>query len=302
MPYSSKPPTSVDDQIKHLLAKGLIISDEVEAKQVLTTIDYYRLKGFMLGLRDLSAPYKPFLPGVRFEDIAELAETDHRIRLVIFSGVQRLEPMIRTALTTELCADHGSAWYADSTLFKSKVDHAETLSNWLRGFKKQRRRELYVKHFETKYGYGNYPPSWMMLETVTIGGLSRVYYDLKSSPAKSRIANHFGQVQTVCVSWLHSVSHLRNVVAHRGRIWNGRFSIQPLLSGVISAYGQGSPIRNNWQVAAQVYVLFRLLKAVDPVVATFWMDDFKTVMAGLDSASLEINGFEPEWASHPEFN
>lgn len=302
MPPNTKPPTSLDDQIKHLLAKGLVINDQAAAKRTLATVGYYRLKGFMLGHRNLNVPGKPFKTGVEFEDIAALANTDHSVRLTIFSGVQRLEPMMRAALTAELCADHGAAWYSDSTIFKSKTDHAETLSKLLRGFRNQGKRELYVKHFETHYGYGHYPPSWMMLETVTIGGLSRAFADLESIAAKRRIADHFGQVQTVCISWFHSVSHLRNVVAHHGRVWGGRFSIQPLLPDAIRAYGRGSPILNSWSVAAQIYVLFSLMKAVDSTVAIEWMSNFKAVMAGLDDQAVALNGFAPDWESSSEFN
>lgn len=302
MPPYSKPMKTPDQQLKLLVAKGLIVADQNAAKQILVSVGYYRLKGFMLSFRDLAAPGKPFRPGTTFEQIATIAEADHRIRLVLFAGIQRLEPMMRTALTDEMVKDYGITWYAKGTLFRRKAKPATILQRLLDGFWSQT-RELYVQHFEAKYGKTQHPPSWMLLEAVTIGTLSYAYGSLKHLDAKTRIAKRFGlQQYDDCVSWFHSISHLRNVVAHHGRIWDSGFSITPSLKGEIADYGGASPIKNHYRLAAQVYVMFSLLKAVNPGVAKTWIEDFKQVTNSLGLDGQEKLGFKPDWDSHPLFN
>src|SRR5690554_1135608 len=103
----NKPATGVKEQIELLRRKGLTISDEGYAERILNTIGYYRLKGFTLTFRDYTSPEKPFYPGTTIEQIGNLTDLDHLFRLAVFTGVQYLEPMIRTALTEELSTEYG---------------------------------------------------------------------------------------------------------------------------------------------------------------------------------------------------
>lgn len=301
IPYT-KPITTTDQQLDLLVAKGLIINDRNAARQVLRSVGYYRLKGFMLSFRDLAKSDKPFRPGITFEDVFGALETDFQIRSVLFAGIQRLEPMMRATVTTELGSAHGAAWYNDSGLFKDTVRHANTLNKWRAGFEKQS-HELYVKHFLNKYGPHQDPPSWMLLETATIGSLSHAYSNLVFSTAKEGVAHCFGlRSANTCANWFHTMSHLRNVICHHGRIWYASFSITPRLPGQLLKKSSGSPMKNHYRLAAQVYVLYSLLKAVDLAAATVWMGTFKSAVVHLPPSDLEHNGFESDWNSHPIFN
>lgn len=186
--------------------------------------------------------------------------------------------------------------------FKDSLRYITTLDKWRAGFKKQS-HELYVKHFMNKYGPDQDPPSRMLLETATISSLSHAYDNLVFSPAKGRVAHCFGlRSANTCVNWFHSMSHLRNVICHHGRIWYASFSITPQLPGQLLKNSGGSPVKNHYRLAAQVYVLSSLLKAVDSSAASGWMDTFKGAVVPFSDRDLEHNGFEPGWDSHPIFN
>ena len=71
------------------------------------------------------------------------------------------------------------------------------------------------------------PPSWMTLEVVSFGTLSRLYKKLNTCCEKREIANQFGiGNEDIFANWLHALSNLRNCCAHHSRIWNRRFLVQ----------------------------------------------------------------------------
>ena len=70
------------------------------------------------------------------------------------------------------------------------------------------------------------PPTWMSLEVVSFGTLSRIYKLLDKSPEKKQIALAFGiGNDEIFANWLHAFSNLRNCCAHHSRIWNRRFVV-----------------------------------------------------------------------------
>ena len=65
------------------------------------------------------------------------------------------------------------------------------------------------------------PPAWMTFETISMGSLSKIYENLKICPEKKKIARKFGLGHPkVLESWMHSLSVIRNICAHHGRLWN----------------------------------------------------------------------------------
>jgi len=86
---------------------------------------------------------------------------------------------------------------------------------------------LYTKPFSS-YQKQLEQPSFMTLEIVSFGTLSRLYENLKSDLAKREISQTFGLADVVFISWLHALVYIRNVCAHHSRIWNKLLQIQPL--------------------------------------------------------------------------
>lgn len=87
--------------------------------------------------------------------------------------------------------------------------------------------EVFIKHYLSEYDSPQNPPSWMCIELLTIGELSRLYNGLKLNSDKQNIADFFGLHYTVFSSWLHTLTYVRNICAHHARIWNREFAIKP---------------------------------------------------------------------------
>ncbi|WPP00446.1 Abi family protein [Pseudomonas sp. HR96] len=62
---------------------------------------------------------------------------------------------------------------------------------------------------------------------MTIGQLSRLFSDLHLHHRKT-VAAKFGYNESVLVTWLKSLTILRNVCAHHGRLWNASITADAL--------------------------------------------------------------------------
>ena len=73
---------SFDDQISILKSRGMVIKDEVRAKQILQNICYYRLSGYWYPLLADKQQHL-FKPGSTFEQAYDLYKFDSELRKMI---------------------------------------------------------------------------------------------------------------------------------------------------------------------------------------------------------------------------
>jgi len=86
----NKPPLSIPEQIHHLRQKGLLLDNEQEASQYLTTIGYYRLmiyfKPFLISSATSSHQFKP---NTRFSDLLNFFGFDRELPFVVIDALDR---------------------------------------------------------------------------------------------------------------------------------------------------------------------------------------------------------------------
>lgn len=83
----TKPFKSYDEQIALLRERGLIITDDVYARDVLKRMNYYRFSAYSLTLRENDR----FFPEVTLQDMVALYDFDQEFRSIISSMVQSLK-------------------------------------------------------------------------------------------------------------------------------------------------------------------------------------------------------------------
>ena len=89
-----------------------------------------------------------------------------------------------------------------------------------------RSEEEFIKHYYSRYSEPYMPPSWMTLEVVSFGSLSRLYELLVKDDQKKAVAKELGLNKVdILENWMHAFSNLRNCCAHHSRIWNRRFVV-----------------------------------------------------------------------------
>lgn len=229
----NKIPTTHEQQIELLEKRGLEISDKDKAFRYLRQISYYRLSAYFLPYQRIK---NEFNVGTTFNKILDNYRFDRELRLIIFDIIERIEVAIRSQMTHILAHKYESSHWQDmSEIFKSPytnkrgeiVSPFNELQRIIEHNCNAKNPEVFIKHYLDKYSSPKNPPSWMVLELLTIGELSRLYGGLKFNEDKQLIADFFGLHHTVFTSWLHTLTYVRNICAHHARLWNREFAIKP---------------------------------------------------------------------------
>lgn len=212
-----------DEQIDLLKKRGLAINNEIEAIHYLKHISYYRLSGYMIPFQQKK---DVFNENVTFEQVLDLYVFDRELKLLAFDLMERIEVAIRTQMIYQLSHKYGAHWQSDSNIFKNHKLFAE-ITIAIEEHCKSTNREVFINHYKNKYTAPSEPPSWMCMEILTLGQLSRLYKALLNRKDKEDIAQHFKLHTAVFESWTHTMTYVRNICAHHARLWNRDFAIQP---------------------------------------------------------------------------
>ncbi len=116
----SKPALSIDDQIKQLINRGLIINNFGVAKSFLRDVGYYRLSGYWWPmLADKNA--KVFKTNSTFENVIDIYNFDRELRILLFDIIEKIEIAFRTKLIYHLSSEISPWWFEDSQNFNNSI-------------------------------------------------------------------------------------------------------------------------------------------------------------------------------------
>jgi abortive infection bacteriophage resistance protein len=253
-PYS-KPYLPYGAQISLLKSRGMNFADETKAQHLLENISYYRFSGYWYPLLADKRSHV-FKTGVTFETAFNLYKFDRELRKLIISELEKIEVAVRSKMAHILSTEYGIFWMEDATLFTNPSVHQSTLAKIQDEL--DRSDEEFIVAFKSKYA-NRFPPSFILLEIVSFGALSRLYGNLKPGKSRKHIAGMFGLADRVFASWLHSLVYIRNVCAHHARVWNRPMSIQPLFprnaSNAWISGGQAGINRIYYVLSMMIYLL-----------------------------------------------
>lgn len=214
----TKRPKNIQEQIELLKSRNMIFRDESQAFHLLSNISYYRLKGYWWEMQVDKISHQ-FANGSYFEDVIELYNFDRRFRLIMFNAIERIEIALRTKMIYHLSLGYGSEWYLNSSLFPNKRYFSD-FQGKIHAELTESSEEFVVQHY--KKHPGENPEAWKALEVITLGTLSKLHRNLDHQlPEKNAIAKEFGLFnQKHLSSWLITITLIRNIIAHHGRLWN----------------------------------------------------------------------------------
>ena len=173
MQYKKKP-LSIDEQISKLENRGLIFSNKKQAAQYLQNISYYRLRAFTYPYQDNreDANHEFIRDDIDFMDIIDLYVFDKRLRSLVFNEIEKIEIAVRTKLSLLYSLSTKNAlWYENEKIYNHKAHIQKILDDIKSDI--DRSNEDFIKHYKQKYDTPSMPPSWMTLEVVSFGTLSR---------------------------------------------------------------------------------------------------------------------------------
>ncbi|GEO97354.1 peptide ABC transporter substrate-binding protein [Kocuria turfanensis] len=235
-----KPALSHVQLVEQLAERGLEIPDADRAIRYLRHIGYYRLSPYTIPYQIHDGSHQ-FHPGTTFDDVLGLYVFDRQLRLLVLDAVERVEVAVRASLTDIMATSAGGPhWYVDPRHFGDAQKHRRLLDEIREQCSQQLRRQAEptgdpvthrsaLEHYLTTYATPELPPSWVMVEMLTIGQLSHLYSNLRPRHARTAIAHSLGLNEAVLSSWLKTYVRVRNVCAHHGRLWNVGLGVYPAI-------------------------------------------------------------------------
>ncbi len=296
----SKPALSRADQIALLESRGLHINDKTRADNVLAAVSYYRLRAYMLPLQVLNDPAHTFKPNIYFENIVALYEFDRTLRGLVFDAIERIEIAFRTQIIYHLSLQQGAWWFEDDTLFSDTQKFQKNLVQLHEEI--DRSHEVFIDHYKSKYTMPERPPAWMSLEVSSIGLLSKIYRNLKKSPAKKEVAQYFAVDARILESWLQSTSYMRNICAHHSRLWNRHLTIKPTLPKHPQRQWLLDTAIDDNRIYALLSCMVYLLESIDSRVRQTFASEIATLVRSFPSIpnlSIVSMGFPMQWQNEP---
>lgn len=226
----TKPAISHIDQLKKLKDRGLIVNDEDFALHQLQHISYYRLAGYWWPFQSDKVNHI-FKPNSKFETVISVYRFDSELRSLLFDVIEQIEISFRSKLAYQLSHEFGAWWFEDATIFDNTVEHSKAL-NLIDRELHNNKKEVFLKEHYKKYDTDTRrPPAWKTFEILSLGMLSKIYGNLKNTcTSKDAIAREFGTFNhTFLQPWLLSITQIRNICAHHGRVWNKNLPGRPKL-------------------------------------------------------------------------
>jgi abortive infection bacteriophage resistance protein len=236
MTVFSKPALTLQEHINLLRERGLEFDTDPESGAIrqlehfLTYIGYYRLSGYMRSFQTGSSHH--FHSQVTFNDVVMLYNFDRHLRNLMLDALERIEIAFRAIINDVMVLKYGSHWYEVSEHFAKHCNHNTLLAAIRRdmGYPKTEEgkasyRTEAIKHYKATYLQPGDPPSWIMIQSLTFGTMSKLYKLLAAKDQKA-VSKHVCLDHGVLQSWLHGMTDIRNACAHHERVWNR--TIRPL--------------------------------------------------------------------------
>lgn len=220
-----QPSLSISNQLNLLKQRNLIINDAQLAEHFLKTIGYYRLKAYFQPFLLNNNSDEEFKTGSTFSNILNLYIFDRELRLLIVDAIERIEVALRTALSNAMSNKYDPHWYLDRTLFINTKLHEKFLKEVADHLR--RSKEEFIKDYYSRYDLPEHPPSWMVMECLSFGTVSKAYSNLKDRSIRKEVGDILGQFSEILKSWMKALTYTRNVCAHHGRLWNRFFINKP---------------------------------------------------------------------------
>ena len=278
-----KPPMTIDEQVENLKNIGLIVDDEEYAKKILNDISYFRLiKAYSLNLKSKNGCYNK---QTAFKEIVDLYLFNSNFRQLIFPEIEKVEINVRCRLANFFAEQYGVLGYLQAENFSNENYHAQFLED----IKEEVRRNSkapFVRNFKENYEGGNLP-IYALVEVFSFGTLSKFYKNMLNKDKKA-IAKTFGVGYTYFESWLESISYVRNICAHYGRIYNAKLSKTPILYKEYTQVGIG-----NNRIYGVLLCLKYLLKDDDHW--NLFVDKIELLFDKYPCVQISTMGFPENW-------
>lgn len=214
---------NLEEQIEILKYKGMRITDEEYAKNILLRENYFFLNGYRYPFMK-SSNDKTFIEGVTFEELYSLFLFDRSIRNVFFKHLLVIENNLKSIFSYQLSKKYG---YKEKDYLKAKnftQDRAKQrqVNDLLHKMKRQVRvngaQHSATAHYITNYGY---IPLWILVKVLSFGIVGELFSILKHDDQKNICEIYDLDIETMLI-YLPILSNYRNLCAHEDILYDNK--------------------------------------------------------------------------------
>lgn len=192
---------------------------------------------------------------------------------------------MRCRISNYFAEKYGVLGYLEADNFVNVKYHQEFLKDVHEEIRRNSKAP-FVKNFRMNYA-GGMLPIYALVEVFSFGTLSKFYKNMKN-PDKKAIAKSFGIGYTYLESWLESISYVRNICAHYGRLYNAKLSKTPMLYKEYSEAGIG-----NNRILGVLLCLKHILKNDNHW--NMFVDKIEILFDKYENVDITTMGFKENW-------
>lgn len=293
--HFSKPPLSVEDQVKLLVGRGLVVTDFDFACRCLSNVGYYRFSAFCVPYETSIGKNHKFQEDTSFEEVLNLYNFDRELRVLFWEALECIEIKMRasfalliTTKTKDPFAHLNEANFVDSEKHKENIKQLKTDI-----YRSQ--AETFVKHFISHYDEET-PPLWACVHLMSLGELVRWIDNVKDSEIKKELSQGFGFSKYFTFhSFAVALTELRNVCAHHVRMWNRSFMKRTVKIKKFDCPGfeKSLPLQSSNKLYSLAILLAVSMKTSD--TKTTWPSRVGAVLRERPSWQIKSMGFPKNW-------
>ena len=287
----NKPFKTISEQIDILRQRNLIINDEKAAANILVHVNYYRLSGYTLTLRKDDYFYN----NVSFEQVMQIYNFDMELRTILLYALEYIEVSFRSYIGYYHSKKYGPIGYLDKSSFIDEKRWDKFDGEIKKLIVDNERNEIFIKHHKEKYN--NHFPMWVIVEIMQFGCLSRLFKNLDEDLKKEICTAFYAPIPyTYIENWLQAFVVLRNICAHRGRLYNRYITFAPKISNKDKKLFKKNNL-NLSKVGKQLFTfVFVLSKVIDDKnVWNNFIDKIDLLFKKYPFVNISFCGFPKNW-------
>lgn len=206
---------TLDEQVRILEDKGMIIEDVERTKEILLRENYFFISGyrtlFMKSLTD-----RTFVPGASFRELYGVFNFDRQVRNILFKNLLIIENNLKSIISYHLSKEYGIREndYLNPNNFNNQPSKRRQINDLINKMKRQIRTNAdshtATAHYSNRYGY---IPLWIAVKVLSFGIVSELYLILKPSDQVA-ISEFFHVDANDLATYLPVLANYRNLCAH----------------------------------------------------------------------------------------
>lgn len=294
MSDKTKPFKTIVEQINLLEQRGLIINDRSEAIKALSHYNYYRLSGYTLTLRKNDH----FFNNVKFSDVMQIYNFDAELRSLLLYVLEYIEVSFRTYIGYCHAKECGPLGYLNSKNFTDTERFFKFQNELREAIKENGKSEIFIQHHKDKYE-GDLP-IWVAVELLSFGQLSRLFKNLCCNVQDEICKTNYGKISKEYIeNWLQGFTILRNICAHRGRVYNKNINFALKLSNKDKKLFNNSGLEIEG-ISKRLFVYLFVIKKLihDEDIWNYFIERFNLLIDKYSFVNIKHYGFPDNWKDY----